>query len=521
MLKRGHPQRPFAVAAAILILLLLAWLPVAWWLSTVAVRTEARNSVDDIRARRMEMLRLQTASFAEHWRSLRNAPEIVANTPVVLRALAMPAQTHVNEANQYLGMLAERAAGDAIWVTDPQGRVVLASDASAPGSLFGRTLKDHDFFLKTLDDRGGLTFGYGMYTDQPGFYFSAPIRVGDFIVGVATVKARLDALDARFGDPFLLISDHLGVIVVSKARELLWHTLPGAGIDKVSPSARAVRYGSTPLRPAELSPANSPLLPAGLYRKGKDDRSYLFLSQSDASLDRLTMHMLVPLPELNRLPAQQRLYFGLIGGSGALLLALAVVLSTYLRHVKRLGRQIASANRELQRQADSDFLTGCANRRKFERVLGVELARSHRYGNPLTVAIIDIDFFKRINDSYGHPVGDAGLVHLVETISATIRDVDLLGRTGGEEFALMLPQTAVAGAEQLLERLRAMFEQGHFTADGKEVRFTVSIGYTMASGSDDVESLLKRADEALYAAKQGGRNRICLAAAPAVTQASA
>ncbi|MFC7094921.1 sensor domain-containing diguanylate cyclase [Jeongeupia naejangsanensis] len=512
-MKSEHPRRPFALAVVILTLLILAWLPAAWWLSGSLTRSEAQRNVDDIRGRRVEMLKLQTSGFADRWRYLTTSPEIIANSPAVLRALAMPTHEHVNEANHYLDMLIERTIGDTIWVISTEGRIVLASDADKPTTLVGRTLHDQPFFRDVLKGQSGQFFGHGLYTGQPGFYFSVPIRVGSDIVGVAAIKVRIDTLDALFGDPSILISDQMGVVVMSKVRGLLWHTLPGA--QAISPSLQTLRYGKASLEPIGLTPASSPLLPAGLFHKAGSETPYLFLSQRDGSTARLTLHMLLPLPELNRLPAQQRFYFALIGGSGALALALVTLLLTYLRHIKRLGRQLADANHELQRQADSDFLTGCANRRKFERMLEAELARSHRYGNALAVAIIDIDFFKRINDSYGHPVGDAGLMHLVRTVSAAIREGDLLGRIGGEEFALMLPQTSEQDADTVLQRLRAVFEAGGFTAGEQRIGFTVSIGYAAAAEADGIESLLQRADAALYAAKQGGRNRVCFGAAPA------
>ncbi|GHD67233.1 hypothetical protein GCM10007350_30730 [Jeongeupia chitinilytica] len=502
-------KRPFLLAGIAYVLLLLLWLPLAWWLSTTVVRADARRAVDEIRMRREEMLKLQVGVFAERWYYLKSTPEIIADSPAVRRAMAMPTHKNLDEANHYLNTLITRTMGDFGWVVDAEGRIVLASDAADPASLLGRSLGRHDFFLEALSGRTGRYFGYGSYTGQPGFYFSVPIRVGDDITGVAAVKVRVDSLDALFGDPSLLISDQYGVIIMSRTHDRLWHTLPDAPVASLDPAVRIARYGDVALTPFGLQAAVSSLLPAGLYLRNGEETPYLFLSRRDARLDRLTVHMLVPLPELRHLPVQRRFQFALIGGSGALALALLVLTLTYLQHVRRLGRQLTTANRELQRQADSDFLTGCANRRRFERVFSAELARSQRYGNALSVAIVDIDFFKRINDTYGHPVGDAGLVYLVDSIQAAIRPGDLLGRIGGEEFALMLPQTSVESARRLLDRLRAMSEQGSFSAGGQTVRFTVSIGFTAVRATDDLESALKRADIALYAAKQGGRNRVC------------
>lgn len=167
------------------------------------------------------------------------------------------------------------------------------------------------------------------------------------------------------------------------------------------------------------------------------------------------------------------------------------------------------ASAELQRLATTDTLTGLANRSRFLDASAEEWARSRRFGHPLAVLMIDVDHFKRINDTYGHAAGDAALKHIAACLGTGVREVDRLGRMGGEEFAMVLPETDGVGAMQVAERLRqAVASTPFLLADGVPLRLTVSIGVTVRVERDDVlDRLFARADEALYEAKRNGRNQ--------------
>ncbi|WP_416759865.1 diguanylate cyclase [Roseateles sp. So40a] len=166
---------------------------------------------------------------------------------------------------------------------------------------------------------------------------------------------------------------------------------------------------------------------------------------------------------------------------------------------------------ELQRLATTDALTGAANRRCFLEHAEAELARSRRYGLEMSLVMMDVDHFKRINDTLGHARGDAALCHLVQLCAHIVRKQDLLGRLGGEEFALLLPQTSLDHATHLVERLRHHIETSglDLQAGSAPTSLTASFGVTALRPEDlRVEELLGRADQALYRAKDGGRNRV-------------
>ena len=163
-----------------------------------------------------------------------------------------------------------------------------------------------------------------------------------------------------------------------------------------------------------------------------------------------------------------------------------------------------SFEKRLEKLATTDLLTGLYNRRKFEESLIREIEEAKRYGKTFSIILLDIDFFKEINDTYGHQVGDYILQTIAKLIKKLLRRTDIVARWGGEEFVIILPNGKMKGAFQLAERIRKTVESTKFPIEKK---CTVSLGVTEYQPNDTPHSLLKRADLALYAAKQNGRNR--------------
>jgi diguanylate cyclase len=181
------------------------------------------------------------------------------------------------------------------------------------------------------------------------------------------------------------------------------------------------------------------------------------------------------------------------------------------------------AERELEQLAQTDSLTGLANRRHFIALAEQELRRADRYGGPQSILMVDIDHFKKINDSHGHKCGDAVIRRFAELCRSSLRSQDVVGRIGGEEFAVLLPETDCAHALDAADALRRRVEQVEVRTERDEaIRFTVSIGVTcrMPGGHASLDTLLGEADEALYAAKNTGRNKVCSAGAASGLPAS-
>jgi len=186
-------------------------------------------------------------------------------------------------------------------------------------------------------------------------------------------------------------------------------------------------------------------------------------------------------------------------------------------HFATIGRDLSATKQlqqELQLMASTDPLTGLLNRRRFLEQAETEFLRSQRYQHELAVLMLDIDHFKVINDTHGHFVGDQVLIALSRTAENLLRDIDLMGRWGGEEFVFLMPETPLAGAAILAERLREELARLAVDTAAGAVRFTVSAGVAARSECDaGITDIMQRADNALYAAKHNGRNRIQVLAA--------
>ena len=192
-------------------------------------------------------------------------------------------------------------------------------------------------------------------------------------------------------------------------------------------------------------------------------------------------------------------YFDLLGQTGANTLFIMI-------YSKNAESRLSRAMKEMNEIAVRDKLTGLYNRIKIDEILARECSRSVRYANPLSLMIVDIDFFKSVNDRFGHLEGDRVLQKVARYLSANIRQTDYVGRWGGEEFIIILPDTSVHDGEYVAEKLLQMIPRESRT-DVLPEGVTVSIGLTRFEREDGVNDFLKKADEALYSAKQKGRNR--------------
>jgi len=175
----------------------------------------------------------------------------------------------------------------------------------------------------------------------------------------------------------------------------------------------------------------------------------------------------------------------------------------------QLQKDLIEMQKVLEYEAVHDPLTGCLNRRGILERLKEELERSERTGEPLCVAMCDLDHFKKINDTYGHQTGDDVLKDFVHIIRSQLRPYDQIGRLGGEEFLIIIPNITEAYAKNTLERLnKIIYDTEVITCTGK-VKITVSIGGIIVKKQTNIDSVIKQVDEALYTAKENGRNQVC------------
>jgi diguanylate cyclase len=185
---------------------------------------------------------------------------------------------------------------------------------------------------------------------------------------------------------------------------------------------------------------------------------------------------------------------------------------------KRLD-QVSAELEKSRAQARTDPLTGFTNRRGMEEIVEREVARAHRTGAAFSLAILDIDHFERVNDEYGHDMGDAALVHLAAVAKSGLRDTDVVCRYGGEEFVVVLPSSAAEGAMFVVDRLRVMVEKTPVMTPKGKLQIRFSAGVAELAAGETCTALLQRADKALYEAKRAGRNRVLVAAPRAAVAA--
>jgi diguanylate cyclase (GGDEF)-like protein len=403
-----------------------------------------------------------------------------------------------------------------VWAGTDDGLAVIDPESFAIRALHraeGSVLADYFQNAGAADNQGELLFGAkgGLTLVRPerlgDWRFHPPVVVSDIrIGGVAVPSGRFNGAGSTVA---LVLTPETNSVAVefsaldfsAPERNRYAYRLEGfdRGWIETDASRRLAAYTNLP-------PGSYSLHLRGSNRDG---------AWTERDLD-------IPIRVL---PAwYQTLWFELAAMTAGLAAVVAIVRSrtAYLRRRQiELERQIAArtadlsaANERLFDLATTDPLTGCLSRRHFIERANDLIALSRRLGLPTSLVLMDLDEFKRINDTYGHPAGDKVLRGVGQTSRDHVRATDLLGRMGGEEFALLMPQTAIAGATLLADRLRAAIEIGVTEAAETSIRITASLGLAEIRPNESFDSLYARADTALYLAKERGRNRVVLAEAP-------
>lgn len=242
-----------------------------------------------------------------------------------------------------------------------------------------------------------------------------------------------------------------------------------------------------------------------------DATAFALLSPLVAGCALFALRALVSLvePELARVQAGPTLQ---IESPFNVAVAMLLLLLCLLVHGSLAATLMLRQVGQLRIQSQRDALTGLYNRAEWTRQLAAQHRWLGRYGDPFAVLMIDIDLFKKVNDTYGHAAGDAVLVAVAQVLLASARDLDVVGRLGGEEFGVLLPRTEPVAARRAAERLRQMLADAETHWKQQPLRVTVSVGVALATDADESpEQLVERADLALYQAKRAGRNRVVVA----------
>ncbi|MFP8967884.1 diguanylate cyclase [Pokkaliibacter sp. CJK22405] len=446
---------------------------------------------------------------------LSNLPQVVAESRNVQDALqGRPSRYQMQDrVDQYLETIAGNLGVDMIWLMDTQGNTIATSNFRAPESLIGQNFAYRNYFRESIKGNLGHQFGIGVTTLVPGFYFSAPVQENGQVIGVVGLEIDVASLVKWVPLENMLVTDPNGLVIMSSNSDYLLNTMPDSRLQTMPRDDLLKEYQRAGFNPLHLQ-LSGIFGGHNLWTLGDDETSAL-LDRRPSDANDFEGIVYNRLNEFAAFDTQHKVHL-LIAAIGSLLLAIAIASTlVYLRR-SRAGERALKANQakleminaQLEAMAGEDPLTGLYNRRKLNALLDDEWNRSKRYRRPLTLAILDLDFFKRINDTLGHGAGDAVLVHVAKLLGKNKRNSDILARLGGEEFIMVLPETRAEEAMILMERLRIMIQENPTPWQAESIPLTVSIGIANLNSEDRVSDMLSRADKALYEAKESGRNRI-------------
>ncbi len=438
-----------------------------------------------------------------------NVTNWLARDENVIQAILSP--TAAQKTNRYLKELVNTFSIDLVYVMDGNGISVAASNADTPSSTVGKDYSDREHFLAAIQGYAGRQFAVGRTTKVPGFFFSMPVRQGEKIIGTIGVKLDQPRLQMQARIPNGLLTDSYGVVVMADNPAHIFRVLPDATVSNLPEAMLHSRYAQKQFEPLDLRPAKMVGYPDIMLLDGQP----VLIGTRILSNENLNLHIVADMEAMQDAQKQARFVFLVSVAGGALVvwgLWAAVIFflraRDYRRRLEILNSQLSKLNDELHEQATHDYLTGCLNRRAFSALLNNELERVKRYGGDLTLGIIDIDYFKRINDTRGHAVGDLALQFLAENVRAQLRRTDVMARLGGEEFAVLMTNTPLYEAMQVIDRMRDSIAQLEVPGEVPPLRMTFSAGVAGWQPGMNDRTLMNEADHALYDAKASGRNRV-------------
>lgn len=511
-MRRFFDDSPLLLASGLALLCVPAIVAVTWMLSE---RWEAGRIEDAFQRQTLQIASTLTDSESDletTFGQIKSLTTWVAEEGHALSAIQHPED--VAEENDFFRHIADSFDLDLIYVMNAKGISVAASNADSRASTVGLDYSDREHFQTAITGVPGRQFAVGRTTHIAGFFFSMPVRAADSVAGTVGVKINLPHLQHLVRISGGIISDEYGVVVLAENPKYLFMLMPHNRIADLSPEQRLQRYARSDFEMLPLKPAGYSDYPDVM---DFDGLPVLLGSRTMIDLG-FTLHVMSSFDMLGDTKRQRRVAFALGAGGGTLLAWGLWVAALYFlrardyrRRLETANVQLSRLNSELHEQATHDYLTGALNRRAFSALLNTELERAKRYGGDLSCALIDIDHFKRINDQRGHAVGDLTLKFLVEAINRHLRRTDVLARMGGEEFALLMPNTPLGEAVQVVDRIRQLVAEQTVAGVEPPLQITFSGGVAGWHPGATDRALLNAADHALYAAKGAGRNRVLVA----------
>ena len=452
------------------------------------VQDEARGDLDLVMSR-----------LAAETNAVDSMVKVFASSPV-LPELFTGRQTDDPRANSVLQLTVEASAAKLGYLLGRSGIVIASTDRRAIGRNDSESLN----FQDSIAGNASRSFVFDATSGKTDYDAGYPVRdANGKVLGVAVLKKSLSAVEAdlsQFDRPYFLVDPNGIVVLTNKPKMMLRALWP---LPTEMQSALSLQFGSLNTRPVVTREITDS---AWIVVDG--ERDYVrrrFINHSEWSL--------VMLSTPQGIVATRVLGIIITLLMAAVTLVYIVGRERWVHDTVQMDKrlELEELARNLDLKASTDSMTGVFNRLKFNQELAVQISRARRYGTSLSLILYDVDRFKGINDTYGHQAGDKVLIRLAQITAQHIRNTDVHARWGGEEFVILATDSTSSMASQLAENLRRTINDTKFDDVGE---VTCSFGVAQFAKGDTAETLVARADTALYRAKINGRNRVEAATQP-------
>jgi diguanylate cyclase (GGDEF)-like protein len=474
-------------------LALLAAILVAGWALTEFLGGIYKDNVQQEARGDIELL---VSHLARETATVESMVKVLAGSPSISSLVARGNTQDLDGVKSFLDRAVDASGARAGFILNRDG-AVLASSGDRSAEPPGGNFRDLPYFRRALAGEAGDYFASDARNDSPIYFASYAVHNDKgAVAGVVVLEKSLAVFEAdlsEFDRPYFLV-DPNGIVALTNRPEMLYRALWPLSAEQKTLNARFEKPNDRPLLPEEIIDST------WISVEGQRD----FVRRRDANRSDWSLVILMPTREVYASRA--------LGIVTTLLVAIMSLIYMFGKERSAHDRvqmerqlQLQALAQNLRSQATTDALTGLNNRLKFDQSLAAEMASAARYRTPLSLALFDVDFFKEVNDTHGHNVGDKVLMRLAAVVAGKSRTTDMLARWGGEEFIVMLPGSNADMALQAAEKLRTVIALTAFDVPGT---ITCSFGVTEYADGDTPESFVARADRALYQAKLKGRDRV-------------
>lgn len=502
----------------ITILLLIVWNISGWYVAERYYIAKARELIEQETVLSQQRAGDLVDSIARNLNNLHGIPEFLTNLLRVRRAaerfgadalastLTLEIQRQrwttdpqLNELNQLLGIAEKKLGADMIYMLNASGDCIASSNWNTLQNPIGLNFAERDFFKKNKLGQSGMQYAVGKRTRIPGVFFSTPIIQNGKFMGAIVAKADVPNLSFLISQFDAFVTDSYGVVILARNKSLEMHAMPGATIRNVPEQQRLARYYRSDFPELKLEAWEDRRLPALI--KFENEQPPHVISTKPLNAYGLQVYV---MSEMTTIPALTQNHFWFTLLLNALGSMVILVIAGLVIHFKTIERSKA----QLWKRANFDVLTQLPNRDMFRDRLSQEIKKSDRTGQPLALMLIDLDQFKEVNDTLGHDMGDILLQEAARRILNCVRESDTVARLGGDEFTVVLSQLANAShAEDIAQKIIKRLSEP-FTLNLEVAHISASLGITLYPvDALDIDSMMRNADQAMYVAKNNGRNR--------------